>query len=1272
MIAGNILSIANNEVIFRADSRVVQFDYAGDVLLVSTLTKTMVLDTLRQRCVSVGTKPREGLFGACFHPALHTEYFYCARPGNRLWLAERGSGKVASTLNYKAAMDVPAATVCSDVSLDAAQVSSTPRVFGKLLPVGPLLLSWTQAPLNPDSSPLSAFCVLNVEDVSVPFWHCDLPGVLDVAARDDTYFVLLQSGASVVQVTLESPALVVSSLLFQEKFEEAAAVVLQYRVSDVHVLSQLLSRLGPSDATAESAPAAEDVPLPIKSAATDEDGQQDAGEAVGGSSRSIQPKTVVESLLELQRTARERQSMQLSGSMPSLMHHQQQAGLRDRDDDATSVASDTSTFSVRSLLAKPAAALSSLSSRLDGHSSSTSSLTAAALLAHQNQQQAPAPVAVLPQVAPQSISAPQSVVSPLEESESSIPATTDSDIRSTSASDGPPSDQSFSAPTPSASASAAPLVVQPKAKVRKTRLPDIAPPSAITPSSSALLASRGSAPISIPSSANPPLYTQSPASTPVSTAQPSALTSFSTISTSPATNSPRLSSSLPKDPAPTELLQSTESPQVDPISTNLPLQSPLAAVESTEPTEPAIADVPPQQPPSALASVEPVIAPAVLSEPAALIQAGSSQLRRHANRMVSSSALPDQAATATAFQRWQQCRNERSTSGFPVKTTASFEFAAQTSSASDTDLFRCIASSTAIANPSASNKLFQAVHQGMREFLAGVDADVVSRGVQASTNRPEAAAKFSELVSACFLRQAYLPSVRPHVVHHQLADHRLGDELDAVEETLSEVQAREHAHLQAEDEAFKFLEEWHGVVDLRLALVDASWRNYSRCVPLIFSIEELLNLYADLRTNISKLLNQGNCTAALELLQRRGNISLALRFLPALFELVPQPAFALCVSKYPLISRSNVRTALLPSNPDLYREYLNHLLRTHEACRQDEETVSDFLEQHLALKPQNLDLTTVGHSLADFRPQVQAYSLNWQASESLIHILENPSVFAVSPRRLMRIVVGAAFYPGVVLLLQRAVNVHRTHRKSRCSSAVWKRLVDIAVCACDKQTLDGLLRGSSDAKEWLFALSQLLGVGTREQDAAAHQEVFSAVVHAMVVEVGAKAAVEAVRTLPGLASSVVCQQILISAAADSDQAATCHAILEAVDSYLWKSKGVMESAPFRYLHDAEQRGVADKLPFVAVLNGQTQLGFEVCRPPLHYLDDIATHWGVDVEIARGVCVCCTLPVSECVGSSIVVFPCGHAFHQACVPEQSCISCLGRNLTSFLSLTQIQS
>ena len=54
------------QLIMTAESRVVQLDFYGSKLLVSTMTKSFLCDTEKQQFWTVGAKPRNGVFGACF------------------------------------------------------------------------------------------------------------------------------------------------------------------------------------------------------------------------------------------------------------------------------------------------------------------------------------------------------------------------------------------------------------------------------------------------------------------------------------------------------------------------------------------------------------------------------------------------------------------------------------------------------------------------------------------------------------------------------------------------------------------------------------------------------------------------------------------------------------------------------------------------------------------------------------------------------------------------------------------------------------------------------------------------------------------------------------------------------------------------------------------------------------------------------------------------------------------------------------------------------
>ncbi|CAC5387495.1 HPS5 [Mytilus coruscus] len=75
------------EIILRLDSPICQVDFSEDKLLVSTLHKCYLCYTSRQKFTHIGTKSREGEYGACFYrqPSTGLYRIYCARPGSRIW-----------------------------------------------------------------------------------------------------------------------------------------------------------------------------------------------------------------------------------------------------------------------------------------------------------------------------------------------------------------------------------------------------------------------------------------------------------------------------------------------------------------------------------------------------------------------------------------------------------------------------------------------------------------------------------------------------------------------------------------------------------------------------------------------------------------------------------------------------------------------------------------------------------------------------------------------------------------------------------------------------------------------------------------------------------------------------------------------------------------------------------------------------------------------------------------------------------------------------------
>ena len=87
-------------------------DTNDEKLLISTTTRSLIMTLSSRETVQVGKRPRDGLFGACFHPRLAgaAPVVYSARPGGRLWEASLQGG-VVSTLRLRDLVSAPSGPI---------------------------------------------------------------------------------------------------------------------------------------------------------------------------------------------------------------------------------------------------------------------------------------------------------------------------------------------------------------------------------------------------------------------------------------------------------------------------------------------------------------------------------------------------------------------------------------------------------------------------------------------------------------------------------------------------------------------------------------------------------------------------------------------------------------------------------------------------------------------------------------------------------------------------------------------------------------------------------------------------------------------------------------------------------------------------------------------------------------------------------------------------------------------------------------------------------
>ncbi|KAM4018233.1 BLOC-2 complex member HPS5 isoform 2-T2 [Anomaloglossus baeobatrachus] len=179
------------QIITSVDSRVVQLDYMDGRLLISSLTRSYLCDTEREKFWKIGNKERDGEYGACFFPGgrssgLQQPLIYCARPGSRMWEVNF-EGEVLSTHQFKQLLSsapLPIINTRSDPHYDSTPGPPQSLAFARLLFVGDhTVLTWTERGVY----------VFIPQNVQVLLWS-QMKGIQDISVYKNEFFCLHVDG----------------------------------------------------------------------------------------------------------------------------------------------------------------------------------------------------------------------------------------------------------------------------------------------------------------------------------------------------------------------------------------------------------------------------------------------------------------------------------------------------------------------------------------------------------------------------------------------------------------------------------------------------------------------------------------------------------------------------------------------------------------------------------------------------------------------------------------------------------------------------------------------------------------------------------------------------------------------------------------------------------------------------------------------------------------------------------------------------------------------
>ncbi|KAK1116729.1 hypothetical protein K0M31_018122 [Melipona bicolor] len=244
------------------DSTIVQLSFSSSLLLVSTLTRCYICDTIQEHYKQVGNKARNGEFGACFYKTYLTEnktvlinqkeekliskkgsfnfitesnskeqdenfpQIFCARPGSRLWEVS-ANGVVMKTHQFKEAFAISPTVICRPNIRKLIYQKQTEQIwlpqsinFSHLFVIAEkYLFSYTSTGLY----------IIDPLNATVVLWNNEFSNITFAETIENKIYLMTSDGEfhCLVLSLLDS---LILRLYSQKKYYECLEICLMYKV----------------------------------------------------------------------------------------------------------------------------------------------------------------------------------------------------------------------------------------------------------------------------------------------------------------------------------------------------------------------------------------------------------------------------------------------------------------------------------------------------------------------------------------------------------------------------------------------------------------------------------------------------------------------------------------------------------------------------------------------------------------------------------------------------------------------------------------------------------------------------------------------------------------------------------------------------------------------------------------------------------------------------------------------------------------------------------
>ncbi|CAI5747308.1 unnamed protein product [Peronospora destructor] len=260
-----IFGSTDTELLLKEETGIVQLDLAESdrsyILLVSSQLRALLLNLTSGdgSAVQIGTKARQGAYGACFFTSLNVESIdpakkreikvFSSRPGRRVWVADPQAGEVSSTLKFSLKKNPTTFLQCAGCATEEGirprnlTINKLGRFqFRQDPPYAPqdvkdattLLVSW-----NVGSSVLF---FLDPSTVEIVEWHLDLGVIHDLKIVNETTLVVLHGDVPKVAFVQSCSADQFLQIYGTADMKKAVELAVEFNLNDATVVDSLYTQ----------------------------------------------------------------------------------------------------------------------------------------------------------------------------------------------------------------------------------------------------------------------------------------------------------------------------------------------------------------------------------------------------------------------------------------------------------------------------------------------------------------------------------------------------------------------------------------------------------------------------------------------------------------------------------------------------------------------------------------------------------------------------------------------------------------------------------------------------------------------------------------------------------------------------------------------------------------------------------------------------------------------------------------------------------------------